>query len=113
MMVFAVSNYLLGGEVQAREFMASPDVKENGLVDHYSFGEQGLQQVPESEHILENNAAEESNGLLQNTVNVIQDHLLPAVEEPVGEPQKHTYASIVCTGAINYLFCEVSIHTWD
>ncbi|KAB1219346.1 putative G3BP-like protein [Morella rubra] len=90
-----VSNYLLGGEVQAREFMASPDVKENGLVDHYSFAEQGLQQVPESEHILENNAAEESNGLLQNTVNVVQDHLPSAVEEPVGEPQKHTYASIL------------------
>lgn len=90
-----VSNYLLSGEIQAREFVAPAEVKENGLVDNYSFAEQRLQQVAESEHILENNAAEESNGLLQNTVNVVQDHLPPAVEEPVGEPQKHTYASIL------------------
>uniref|UniRef100_A0A7N2LWC9 RRM domain-containing protein n=1 Tax=Quercus lobata TaxID=97700 RepID=A0A7N2LWC9_QUELO len=53
------------------------------------------QHVSESEHILENDAAE-SNGLLQNTVNAVQDHLPPNAEEPIGEPQKHTYASIVC-----------------
>lgn len=102
MIVFAVSNYLLGGEIQAREFVAPTEVKENGLADNYSFSEQRLQQVPESEHMLENNASEESNGLLQNTVNAVQDHLPPAVEEPVGEPQKHTYASIVCTKSTNY-----------
>ncbi|XP_059447754.1 nuclear transport factor 2-like [Corylus avellana] len=90
-----VSNYLLGGEIQAREFVAPTEVKENGLADNYSFSEQRLQQVPESEHMLENNASEESNGLLQNTVNAVQDHLPPTVEEPVGEPQKHTYASIL------------------
>lgn len=87
-----VSNYLLGGEIQAREFVAPSEVKENGLVDNYSFAEQQLQQIPESEHMLENNAAEESNGY---TVNAVQDHLPPAVEDPVGEPQKHTYASIL------------------
>lgn len=99
MIVFAVSNYLLGGEIQAREFVAPSEVKENGLVDNYSFAEQRLQQIPESEHMLENNAAEESNGY---TVNAVQDHLPPAVEDPVGEPQKHTYASIVCTKSTNY-----------
>lgn len=91
-----VSNYLLGGEVQAREFLPPTEVKENGRpVDNYSFTEQRSQQVHDSEHILENDAAEESNGLLQNTMNAVQDHLPPAAEEPVGEPQKHTYASIL------------------
>jgi hypothetical protein len=102
MMAFVVSNYLLGGEVQAREFLPPTEVKENGRpVDNYSFTEQRSQQVHDSEHILENDAAEESNGLLQNTMNAVQDHLPPAAEEPVGEPQKHTYASIVCTKSSN------------
>lgn len=96
MMVVAVSNYLLGGEVQAREFAAPTEVKENGIVDNYGFAKQQLQQVPDSKDILDNNAAEESNGLLQNTLNAV-DQLPSAVEEPVGEPQKHTYASIVCS----------------
>ncbi|KAF3952530.1 hypothetical protein CMV_021917 [Castanea mollissima] len=61
-----VSNYLLGGEVQSREFMSPTE-----------------------------NDAAESNGLLQNTVNAVQDHLPPNAEEPIGEPQKHTYASIL------------------
>ncbi|KAG2721959.1 hypothetical protein I3760_02G106600 [Carya illinoinensis] len=91
-----VSNYLLGGEVQAREFVAPTEVKENGIVDNYSFAKQRLQQVPDSEDILENIAVEESNGLLQNTLNAVDQGQLPsAVEEPVGEPQKHTYASIL------------------
>ncbi|XP_050239232.1 nuclear transport factor 2-like isoform X1 [Quercus robur] len=91
---FAVSNYLLGGEVQSREFMSPTEVNENGPVDNYSYSEQRLQHVPESEHILENDAAE-SNGLLQNAVSAVQDHLPPNAEEPIGEPQKHTYASIL------------------
>lgn len=97
---FAVSNYLMGGEIQAREYVAPVDVKENGLVDSYGFQEQRLQQLAESENILEDNSAEEFNGSLQNTVNAVQDHLpasIASVEEPIGETQKHTYASIVMT----------------
>ncbi|KAF5465850.1 hypothetical protein F2P56_015817 [Juglans regia] len=90
-----VSNYLLGGEIQARELVAPTEVKQNGIVENYSLAKQRLQQVPESESILENNFAEESDGWLQNTLNSVQDQLPPMVEEPVGEPQKHTYASIL------------------
>ncbi|XP_031251310.1 nuclear transport factor 2-like isoform X1 [Pistacia vera] len=93
-----VSNYLMGGEIQAREYVAPVDVKENGLVDSYGFQEQRLQQFAESENILEDNSAEEFNGSLQNTVNAVQDHLpasVASVEEPIGETQKHTYASIL------------------
>lgn len=94
----------MGGEIQAREYVAPVDVKQNGPVDNYSFPEQQLQQVPETENILEDNCAEELNGSLQNTANSVHDHLPASVEEPVGEPQKHTYASIVITALWFYLF---------
>lgn len=90
-----VPNHLMGGEIQAREYVSPVDVKQNGPIDDYSFPEQRLQQVPESENILEDGPAEELNGSLQNTVNAAQDYLPASVEEPVGEPQKHTYASIL------------------
>ncbi|XP_021897021.1 LOW QUALITY PROTEIN: putative G3BP-like protein [Carica papaya] len=90
-----VSNYLLGGEIPGREFVACADVKENGPVDNYNLPEQPLQQPLESENIVENNCADETNGSVTNTVNAIQDYLLASVEESVGERQKHTYASIL------------------
>ena len=93
--IFLVPNYLLGGEIHTREFVA-PDVKENGI-DNYGFAEQRLQQVTEPEIILEDNSPDQSNGSLQNTVTSLPDHIPPSVEEPIGEPQKHTYASIVCS----------------
>ncbi|KAF2314061.1 hypothetical protein GH714_021818 [Hevea brasiliensis] len=85
---------MLGGEIQAREFAAPTEAKENGPVDNYGFSEQQLQQVPESENVREENSVE-SNGSIQNTVNTAQDQLSASVEEPIGEPQKHTYASIL------------------
>lgn len=90
----------MSGEIQARDYVAPVAVKENGLVDIYGFHEQRVQPLAESENILEDNSAEEFNGLLQNTVNAVQDHLpasVASVEEPIGETQKHTYASIVLT----------------
>ncbi|KDO36681.1 hypothetical protein CISIN_1g021044mg [Citrus sinensis] len=93
--LLTVPNHLMGGEIQAREYVSPVDVKQNGLIDDYSFPEQRLQQVPESENILEDSPAEELNGSLQNAVNAAQDYLPASVEEPVGEPQKHTYASIL------------------
>lgn len=95
---FAVSNYLMGDKFQAWE--CPVDVKENGLVDSYGFQEQRLQQLAESENILEDNSAEEFNCSLQNTVNAVIDQLpatVATVKEPIGETQNHTYASIVMT----------------
>lgn len=94
----AVTNYMLGGEIQTREFASSPTVKENGQVDKYSFPVQQLQQqVPVAEIILQGNPVKDSNGSLPNTTSTVsQDHSMPAtVEEPYEEPQKHTYASIL------------------
>lgn len=96
MMVSAVPNYMLGGEIQAREFAAAPKIQDNGPVNNYSFPEERLQHVPEAEKILEDNFAAQSNGSLQSTINAVQEHLSSPIEEPVAEPQKHTYASIVC-----------------
>nr|CAN83110.1 hypothetical protein VITISV_026572 [Vitis vinifera] len=90
-----VSNYMLGGEIQAREFVAPVNAMENGPVDRYSFPEQRLQQVTETEIIPEDNSGEDSNGSLQNVMNTLQDLPPAPVDEPVGEPQKHTYASIL------------------
>ncbi|XP_004497787.1 nuclear transport factor 2-like [Cicer arietinum] len=90
-----VSNYMLGGDIQAREYVAPNEVKENGVVDNYGFSEQRMQRGPDSEHIREDNVAEESNGSLHSSGNAVQDHLPASPEESVGEPQKHTYASIL------------------
>ncbi|XP_062108960.1 nuclear transport factor 2-like [Humulus lupulus] len=89
-----VSYNMLGGEMHAREFVAS-DIKENGQVDNYGFAEQQLQQVAEAEPIMEDNSVDHSNGSVQNAVNSLQDHLPSSVEEPVVETHKHTYASIL------------------
>ncbi|KAK8623829.1 hypothetical protein V6N13_065192 [Hibiscus sabdariffa] len=90
-----VPSYILGGDIHGQEFLAPVSAKENGLVGKYGFLEQQLQQAPESESIVENNCVHESNGSFLHLVNTVQEHVPPAVEEPVGEPQKRTYASIV------------------
>lgn len=94
----AVSNYVLDGDIQGREFVATSSVEENGPIDNYSYSDERLHTGPETDNILEDNFAVQSNGSLQNAVNSVQDHLSLPIDEPIGEPQKHTYASIVCNG---------------
>ncbi|XP_020222689.1 putative G3BP-like protein isoform X2 [Cajanus cajan] len=89
-----VSNYLLGGDMQARDIVATNEVKENGAVDNYGFPQQQMQRVHDSEHIHEDVVSQESHGSLQPIMNAVQDHV-PSAEEPPEEPQKHTYASIL------------------
>ncbi|XAR48916.1 hypothetical protein NMG60_11031903 [Bertholletia excelsa] len=88
------SNYMLSRQTQAREFGPSADIMENGPVDNYSFSQQQVPRTPEAESILEDCYAE-ANGSLQNTVNPAPNRLSSPIEEPVGEPQKRTYASIL------------------
>lgn len=101
-MGFTVPTYMMGGEVQAREFAPTSDVKENGSIDNYRVAERS-QPVPESESTLETKQPAESNGSVQNVVNASQDNSPTSVDESVGEPQKHTYASIVRAAFINFL----------
>lgn len=93
-----VSKYAMGNDIQARDFTAASKLEENGPVDSYSFPEERLQKVSEAENILEENYAVQSNGSLHNSMKPLQDHLSVSVEDTVGEPQKHTYASILAKG---------------
>ncbi|KAM7488491.1 hypothetical protein LguiB_025975 [Lonicera macranthoides] len=90
-----VSSYMLGGDIQPREFVSPANIEENGPVNNYNFPEQRLQQVPEAENIIEDNFPVQSNGSLQSSMNPVQEHMSCPAEEPTGEPQKHTYASIL------------------
>lgn len=90
-----IPNYMMAGEMQAREFVAPTDVEDEGTIDEYVFPEQQLPQAPEAEDTFESNCIEEANGSVQNKMNNIHEPPQAAVEEPVGEPQKQTYASIL------------------
>ncbi|KAJ8763935.1 hypothetical protein K2173_003717 [Erythroxylum novogranatense] len=89
----SVPTYMMGGEIQAREFVPSADVKENNQVDRYCFQEQPLQQVPGTENILGEHSIQESNDSLQSTVTTCPDQLHTPMQAE--EPPKHTYASIL------------------
>ena len=96
MYAHAVSNYVMGGDIQSREFTSPAKIEENGPMNNYTYQEEHIQQVPETEKIIEENFAVHSNGSIQGTMNSVPGHFSPPVDEPVMEPQKHTYASIVC-----------------
>lgn len=94
----SVPTYMLGGDFQAREFVGSSNAKENAPINNYSFSEQQLPQVPETDSIIKGNFAVQSvqsNGSLQSTLNPVQEHPSIPIEEPAEEPHKHTYASIL------------------
>ncbi|KAL9277832.1 hypothetical protein ACSQ67_024941 [Phaseolus vulgaris] len=90
-----VSNYLLGGDIQARDFVATNEVKENGAVNTYGYSQQQIARVYDSEHVQEDVIAEESHAFLKPSVNDMQEHAPSSAEEPPEEPPKHTYASIL------------------
>lgn len=96
-MVLAVSDYVL--EDEAREYVNSIHI-EDDPVDKYSLPEQQLQEEYESEVVVEETPAEETSISLQSVVNTLHEAPAAAVEEPVGEAPKKTYASIVCTSSI-------------
>ncbi|GAA0165808.1 RNA metabolism protein [Lithospermum erythrorhizon] len=90
-----LSNYILGGDLQAREYTTPGKIEENIPANNYGFAEEQLQEISEPEHILDNNFGIHSNGSLHNTVNAVHEHLPTPIQEPVEEIQKHTYASIL------------------
>ncbi|CAO2821980.1 unnamed protein product [Amaranthus hypochondriacus] len=91
----AVTNYMMGGGMQARDYLPPADIKENGTVDEFSMPDQRLQQAPEVERILEDNSRERTNGFLESPITSIQDLSPAQMEESIEEPQKHTYASVL------------------
>ncbi|KAL7124159.1 hypothetical protein ABFS83_14G029200 [Erythranthe nasuta] len=89
-----VPSYMLGGDIQPHEFAAPSKIEDDDEIHNYNYTEEHIQQMPE-EHILEENFALHSNGSLSGPTNYVPDRLSSPFEEPVSEPQKHTYASIV------------------
>ncbi|XP_073147426.1 nuclear transport factor 2-like isoform X2 [Henckelia pumila] len=92
---FAASKYGLNGDFQSREFLAAGKIEDNGPANSHKYSEEQLQQVPASEQVLDDHFDVQLNGSLQGTMNSVPDRLSSPIEEPVVEPQKHTYASIV------------------
>ncbi|KAJ0671513.1 putative Ras GTPase-activating protein-binding protein [Helianthus annuus] len=92
--IYSASSYMSGSDIHARDFVQPAAVVENGTANNYGFQEQQLQALV-AESILEDSYPVQTNGSVQNSVNALQNHMTP-VEEVVEEPQKHTYASIVC-----------------
>ncbi|CAA3009223.1 G3BP isoform X2 [Olea europaea subsp. europaea] len=93
-----VSNYILGGEIQDREFAAPAIIEENSPVKSYNYAEEQLHQVPETEKIFEDNFSVQSNSSLQGAMISVAAHFSTPIEEHIVEPKKHTYASIVAKG---------------
>uniref|UniRef100_A0A5B7C236 Putative G3BP-like protein n=1 Tax=Davidia involucrata TaxID=16924 RepID=A0A5B7C236_DAVIN len=87
-----VSDYAL--EVEARDYVNSVDTEEDDPVEEYGLQEQQQEEDTEAEPVVEETPAEESSALLHNAVNTVRDSL-PAVEEPVGEAPKLSYASVL------------------
>ncbi|KAG8641837.1 nuclear transport factor 2 isoform X2 [Manihot esculenta] len=87
-----VSNYVL--EEEAREYVNSVHI-EDDPVDKYSLPEQQEQQDFENEIVVEEAPVEESPPSFQSAMSIVQDPPATTLEEPVEEPPKKTYASIL------------------
>ncbi|KAL2456200.1 Nuclear transport factor 2 (NTF2) family protein with RNA binding (RRM-RBD-RNP motif) domain [Forsythia ovata] len=81
-------------EEEASVYVNSVHIEGDEAVEEYSFQEHEEEQDPEAERVEEDTPLEESNPLLQSVATTVQESA-PAVEEPVEEPQKLTYASIL------------------
>ncbi|KAJ7009003.1 nuclear transport factor 2-like [Populus alba x Populus x berolinensis] len=87
-----VSDYVL--EEEAREYVNSVRIDDDP-VDKYSLPEQQEQQDFETEIVVDETPVVETPASFQSAVNVGQDFPTAAPEEPMEEPQKKTYASIL------------------
>ncbi|TYK24612.1 putative G3BP-like protein [Cucumis melo var. makuwa] len=87
-----VSDYVL--EENAREYVDSVHI-EDDPVDKYSLPEQQQQEEFESEVVVEEAPVEDLVASHQNVVNSVQEPISAVNDEPIGEPEKKTYASIL------------------
>ncbi|XP_022727505.1 ras GTPase-activating protein-binding protein 2-like isoform X2 [Durio zibethinus] len=87
-----VSDYVL--EEEAREYVNSVHI-EDGPVDRYILTEQPEEEDAEAEVVAEEAPAEETLALHHSVMNTVQEPPAMPLEEPVGDPPKRTYASIL------------------
>ncbi|MCL7028143.1 hypothetical protein MKW94_001005 [Papaver nudicaule] len=113
------SDYLQSGETQARDFEDSANAEENDSADQYIHSEQQEQYYPEIDEVeaptraFEEIRLEEATPAYYNEVSsTVQEYAPTPVEEPVGEPPKKTYASIlqVARGASGYPVAQPSVN---
>ncbi|XP_010940714.1 nuclear transport factor 2 [Elaeis guineensis] len=90
----AVSDYMLGGEIQNTEYVASVQAGETDTVDNYSIIEP-QHQVCEPDDRIDDTSPKEPIISFPNAINIVQDPSPAPAEEHVGEPRKQTYASIL------------------
>lgn len=97
-------------EEEAREYVNSVHI-EDDPVDKYSLPEQQEQQDFENEIVVEEAPVEESPPSFQSAMSIVQDPPATTLEEPVEEPPKKTYASIVCpnTLLLHVVFLVLSV----
>ena len=88
-----MSDYVL--EENARDYEDSVHV-EDDPVDKYSLPEQHQQEEFKTEVLVEEATVEDLVASHPIVVNSVQEPLSAVIDEPVGEPEKRTYASIVC-----------------
>ncbi|XP_041008021.1 nuclear transport factor 2 isoform X2 [Juglans microcarpa x Juglans regia] len=79
---------------EAQDYVSSIHI-EDDLVDKYSLPEQQEQEDYETEIVVEETPVEEPSPSFQSMANTVHEAPAPAVEEPVGEAPKKTYASIL------------------
>lgn len=90
---FAASDY--GLEEESREYVSSVSLEGNGDADDYSYTEHQHEHISEAEIKQEETPLEEPLALPQNAVEASEEPE-PSIHEPVREPSKLSYASIVC-----------------
>lgn len=86
---------MIGEEIQAREYNAAIHAEENETVEKYIIPEP-QQQVLEPDERMDETSTEEPTVSYPNVMTTMRDPPPAPAEEPVGEPPKQTYASIVC-----------------
>nr|XP_009397546.1 PREDICTED: putative G3BP-like protein isoform X2 [Musa acuminata subsp. malaccensis] len=86
-----VSDYILEEQVQSRDLV--PSLEENDAVEKYSIPE-ALQQLPESDERVDESPVEDAASY-PSALDTARDPPLATPEEPVEEPTRQTYASIL------------------
>ncbi|KAG6468769.1 hypothetical protein ZIOFF_073462 [Zingiber officinale] len=97
-----VPDYILQDEVQAQDLLSLVQAEENNTVENYSNPE-APQQLPVLDERLGESFAEETMPY-PIALETTRDPPLATAEEPVGEPTKRTYASIVCKSYFSVIF---------
>ncbi|XP_009397546.2 nuclear transport factor 2-like isoform X2 [Musa acuminata AAA Group] len=86
-----VSDYILEEQLQSRDLV--PSLEENDTVEKYSIPE-ALQQLPESDERVDESPVEDAASY-PSALDTARDPPLATPEEPVEEPTRQTYASIL------------------